>query len=339
MKILKNYDQFKQSEKLTEKWYHNILAGLTMLAPSVMSQTYTTSTEISKDTIVKLDKNETLKTVSEVIDYVKKNKSEYKNAKKVISELEKLITKYRNGHYSEKEMSKLASVFLEEAKSLDNPEIFLAKSDKIGGRNMETYDTLSIRKFEKNEIVNKKWENIDLNIDLSGSYVSGGYEIDKELLRRNIEDTLANFEGRLLDYQVIKVYTSTDGQGLSNRLKKDLQSQGYDPNNQGLSQKRNDVIKEAIVDILDYKDTIIQDPRYTDDGEIDPNKRYSFVTIQIKVDDKIETTESKSEDNLIIFYKITDGKNDKVKKVGKYNPIRQNNNYKPGENITTCYWQ
>ena len=112
-------------------------------------------------------------------------------------------------------------------------------------------------------------------------FQSGKFELQSNDINniKHVLDSLENSNSVLLN---VKIISSTDGQGLSNNLKKSLTSLGYSPNNEGLSHARAETLENALVN-LGVDKSIISEPKilFKDDGVIDQGYRYVIAILDV----------------------------------------------------------
>ena len=149
-----------------------------------------------------------------------------------------------------------------------------------------------------------------LNFGDSTFFESGGYNLNNQEIQKinNVVDFIQQEGNVLLN---ITIETSTDKQGLSINLQNKLEDLGYSKNNNGLSQARNNQIKQILIK-QGINDSLIGQVILSEQGTqtIDQNARYvkvRFNIINIKKDitfkekEEIKTT-YKNTYNLIYFY-------------------------------------
>lgn len=137
-----------------------------------------------------------------------------------------------------------------------------------------------------------------LSLDKDQYFTSGSFELSQDV-RDSISNTLSeisNSGGIITD---IKIVSSTDKQGLSINLQKQLKSKNYSPDNKGLSKARNESVSDYLTS-LGINDTLIQSNQKYEQGEqtIDQSSRYVTIDIAYLVISK-DVAPSKSVDTPI----------------------------------------
>jgi hypothetical protein len=126
-------------------------------------------------------------------------------------------------------------------------------------------------------------------ITLDDSYMSGTIKPSNEQIKK-IDDLLNTIEEQNGVIVSVEIISSTDRQGLGNKLKSELIKQGYEGSNKGLSTARNngicDLLKNDINDSLFVK-TIKHD---IGEQEVDKDSRYVVVNINYLIISEVEKT-------------------------------------------------
>lgn len=134
-----------------------------------------------------------------------------------------------------------------------------------------------------------------LSLDKDQYFASGKFELSGEV-KDSIQSTLADVtnEGGIITD--IRVESSTDKQGLSVNLQKELKSMGYSGDNKGLSKARNEAVTKYLVE-LGVNDSLIRSEQKYEMGSetIQQSARYVNVDIAYMVVSS-EVTPSKSVD-------------------------------------------
>lgn len=134
-----------------------------------------------------------------------------------------------------------------------------------------------------------------LKLDKDQYFASGKFILSNDV-KDSIQTTLAdisNVGGVITD---ISVESSTDKQGLTTNLQKQLKSMGYTGDNKGLSKARNEAVTNYISE-LGVNDSLITSEQKWEmgSGEIEQSARYVTINIAYLVID-IENIPSKTED-------------------------------------------
>jgi hypothetical protein len=124
-------------------------------------------------------------------------------------------------------------------------------------------------------------DTIQLPMNEEAMFASGRFVIDlsdssniKALL-----DSISSTQSNLLNVTII---SSTDKQGLSQKLQATLSSMGYTADNPGLSKARNDGVKNALLTLGVDSSIINQDIKYEQGGPvIDQGARYVVVIFDV----------------------------------------------------------
>lgn len=294
-----------KEEPIQEKWYHNFLAGLMLIMPSL-----THATQIkSMNDIKQFSAQEVGGEIRDIINHVKENKKEYKNYQKVIHELEQLIKKFNSGKIDQVTMQEIAKRFIEESKDAKNPNILVKIIDTDNIHNPKvnnTYEQVSESHSYEEVIKMSNPETIYIDFDAKDiQFLSGAYKVDSSIVEM-INDSIQKLEKLNFVVEGCVIQSSTDGQGLSQNLQNDLREQGYDGDNTGLSEIRNDKLLDMVVSGTDVNSTqVMQDISWSNEGDIDQNKRYNIVTLKM-VKHQSEITKEVKEKTVTVFYKMTD---------------------------------
>ena len=336
MKYLENYNKFKdglfKDEEVNEKWYHNLLTGLMLLAPSMSQAQSLNSVDTDGVKIETVSQEDALEDIQSIIEHVKSNKKEFKNSEKVISQLEKLLRKFESGTISQDSMNKIAQEFVKQSKDSPDPSINIATIDNSRGEKRfdnekqikQDIGYTQIQEVtELSETIASEPTTIYVNIFEEGNFESGTYNVDSTLAG-TINDTLSFYKSKGYNTKIVKIESSTDGQGLSDNLKRDLISKGYSGDNKGLSELRNDALKNYLIENVDVdSNKIDQSPLFVDNGIIDQSLRYNKIEIEVE---KTESTPGESEESIVcVYYKIYSGDDVKIEKDRK-------TSYKPKKN-------
>lgn len=324
---------YKEDELLQEKWYHNLLVGLMMINPTLGSIAQSLDNDnIVRTEVLNVSQEDALNDIHNMIEHVKNNKKEFENSEKIISQLEKIIKKYESGVITIDSMNKIAKEFIETSKDSPNPSVTISEIDNERGdkrfQNEKTIkDDMGFSKIQETSTLEVTVESepttIFVNIFEEGTFESGTYNVDSTLAT-TINDTLSFYRSKGYTTKIVNIESSTDGQGLSNNLKRDLEDKGYSGDNKGLSQLRNDALKNYLIENVEVdSNQITQNPLFVDDGVIDQSLRYN--KIEIKVEKK-ESTPGETEESIVcVYYKIYSGDDVKIEKDRK-------SNYKPKKN-------
>ena len=298
MKYIKQYQNFQE---VNEKWYHNLLAGLMLLSPSITNYVNANNAELNKTELKSEDTS--ISSIKDIIEYIKENEKEFKNSKQMINQLDKLIQQYEDGEIDSNSMKKIASKFFLRAKNMKKPVLSTRHDDKFGFTKIgeiKTYEEL---------VIKENPSKIYVDIYENTFFKSGTYELSNTNdIINNINDSLASIKklGYKLEKAVIE--SSTDGQKLSNNLQKKLEKDGYKGDNSGLSEARNDEMKKKILLNTEIKDGQIgQEINYLNNGKKDKTLRYNKIILKIV---KTEAGVSKEvKENIVsVYYKISDNK-------------------------------
>lgn len=317
MKYLESYNKFKEDfkgEEVNEKWYHNLLTGLMLLVPSMSQAQNLNSLDSEGNKIETVSQEDVLEDIHSIINYVKSNKKEFKNSEKIISQLENLLKKFESGVISQDSMNKIAQEFVKQSKESPDPSINIASIDNSRGEkrfsnDKSIKDNTGFTKIQETTTLDITIESeptiILVNIFEEGKFESGSYRVDSTLAT-TVNDTLSFYKSKGYNTKIVGIESSTDGQRLSDNLKKDLIGKGYSGDNEGLSRLRNDALKEYLIKNVDIdSNKIIQDPKFTDNGVIDRSLRYNKIKIEIE---KVKSETPKTKESVVcVYYKIYDG--------------------------------
>jgi flagellar motor protein MotB len=174
-------------------------------------------------------------------------------------------------------------------------------------------------------------ESIELEFNNNDAFEAGGY-----ILKQEFKDSLVtileklNMDGELYVFSV-NIESSTDKQRISPKLKSKLSEMGYSDDNEGLSQLRNDNVKEVVEN---YDFNVIQKIRFEQgEGDVgaitpqDPSTRYVKVTInaipKTKPPKEEVNEDSKEIDEIIYSFKLVKYKKKELPSI-KIPPIKIN---------------
>jgi len=282
------------------------------MAPSIVSS-QSLNVDNSKSGVELISQEAAIEDIHTIINYVKSNPKEYKNAEQVVSQLENLLNKFKQGTLDEDSMNKIAKQFSEQSKGMENPKIgtktvkngkgaeYLVGFTKV--TEVDSYDTLMTKTNPSSVII---------NIFEEGNFESGSYQVDKNFVQK-VNDTLAFYKNAGFVIEGVVIEISTDGQQLSVDLRKSLKQNGYTPSNRGLSEIRNDQLKKILVDKTELEsDMILQNMMWTDNGDVNADLRYNRIIIKVTKDQEDIKKEVKHNE-ITVYYKITDHKKKSVK--------------------------
>ena len=141
-----------------------------------------------------------------------------------------------------------------------------------------TVDTIWKTVTEKNPEADV--DTMEVRFNDNQYFASGVYSISPEMAD-SINQTIDYIISSDNDILGISIESSTDKQGLSVKLQKELKSKGYEPNNQGLSRARCESISEYLVQNKGIDSSLIDTLNQVEMGEgsQDPSARY--VTVKI----------------------------------------------------------
>lgn len=138
-----------------------------------------------------------------------------------------------------------------------------------------------------------------LRLDKDQYFASGKFVLSNDVMT-SIQTTLsdiASSNGIITD---ISVESSTDKQGLTTNLQKQLKSMGYTGDNKGLSKARNEAVTNYLSELGVNGSLITSDQKWEmGSGEIEQSARYVTVNIGYMVIDQ-QITPSKGEDVPVI---------------------------------------
>lgn len=326
-KKLQSFKQFRENDMIQEKWYHNVLAGLMMLSPGI-SQAVDLNVEAPQK-VQTLGEEEAYEDIQAIIDYVRANKKDFKNVDKIVRQLKPLMNRVKSGKIGEVEAMRIAKGFIEQAKDLEYPVLKTSDEAKSGWIDVTDYSQV----IEK-EVTKPKTIEVEILSDIKVDFNSGAYnEIDEDLVTK-VGDSISELKKLGYELKQVRIESSTDGQGLSPRLKRDLKSKGYSADNKGLSEIRNDKMLDALKGELSLDSSKIEQVKlHKDDGVIDASERYNKVVLVLEVVNEEETT---SKEIVKVYYKVSDRDMDKIK-----TPPTKTEKTKPlvgkGKPSTKCY--
>jgi outer membrane protein OmpA-like peptidoglycan-associated protein len=134
-----------------------------------------------------------------------------------------------------------------------------------------------------------------LSLDKDQYFASGKFELSQEV-KDSIQITLDEIINKGGIITEVRVESSTDKQGLSNRLQTQLKSIGYSGDNKGLSQARSEAVTNYLVELGVNKTLIDVNQKYEIGQEtIQQSARYVNVDISYMIINK-EVAPSKSVD-------------------------------------------
>lgn len=299
MNYIKNRKEFK---RIDEKWYHNLLAGLMMLAPS-MSYANNSLTTIDNKEVAELSETESTNYIEKLIEHIKQNEKGYKNSKQMIFQLEKIMDKYEDGEFDQNTMVKLAKQFVEEAKDMKDPVVFVTDYEKSSDYSkiaeVSSYDTL---------ITQETPSTIYVDLYEEAFFESGNYKMDQtNPLVQNVKDTVKSITQKGYTLENVIVESSTDGQGLSNKLSQSLEKDGYDGSNEGLSEARNDAMKDILVNMTNINDDIVtQRIQWNEDSGENETLRYNKVILKMTKTEAGKKDVKVKENVVTVYYKVMD---------------------------------
>jgi len=310
VKYLRNRENFNNDDKLEEKWYHNLLAGLMLFNPTISSAMAQSLQSIDNQNKIELSSQEedVLEDIDTIIDYVKNNKREFKNSERIVSQLEKLLDKYEKGDIDKESMDKIAKQFVEKAKDMKTPILRTKSSEIKQDKKWGSYEKINTISSFDTLITEESPSVAYINIYENSFFESGAYNINDSKLANQVNDTLSTFSEKGYKLEVAVIESSTDGQGLSQRLKKNLEDNGYDGSNEGLSEIRNDKMKEVLVKNSNVNENLIsQNIKYSDSDKINENLRYNRVVLKMVKKEASKKVEVK-ENVVNVYYNIIDYK-------------------------------
>lgn len=134
-----------------------------------------------------------------------------------------------------------------------------------------------------------------LRLDKDQYFASGKFELSQNV-KDSIQSTLSDISNSAGIITDISVKSSTDKQGLSTNLQKQLKSMGYTGDNKGLSKARNEAVTNYLSE-LGVNDSLIASDQKWEMGtdKIDQGARYVTINISYLVIDQ-EVTPSETED-------------------------------------------
>lgn len=120
---------------------------------------------------------------------------------------------------------------------------------------------------------------VRLSLDKDQYFASGKFTLS-QAVKDSIYNSMAGISNGLGVITDINISSSTDKQGLSDNLQRELKSMGYSGDNQGLSSARSDAVSGYLKE-LGVNDTIIKTEQKSEQGSgtIDPSARYVTVDI------------------------------------------------------------
>lgn len=149
------------------------------------------------------------------------------------------------------------------------------------------------------EVITKKPDTLvmvtRLSLDKDQYFASGKFELAQDV-KDSVQNTLSEISNKGGVITDIRVESSTDKQGLSTNLQKQLKSMGYSGDNKGLSQARNEAVTNYLVE-LGVNDTLIDSEQKYEQGQqtIEQSARYVNVDIAYLIISQ-EVTPSKTTD-------------------------------------------
>lgn len=182
----------------------------------------------------------------------------------------------------------------------------------------------------------------EIKFDNRQYFESGKYELNQEI----IDSLEATIDGIIVDNGVIMgimVESSTDKQGLSLRLQKELNSKGYEGNNKGLSKARCESIT-SYLESIGVDSSIIKTNQIYEagSGNVDQNARYVTIKIVYIKQQSIETPSVISKltpevkETYYLSKEYTVKKKKRKRKKGNYKKPRVKKFKKP-RRITDCF--
>ena len=141
-------------------------------------------------------------------------------------------------------------------------------------------DSTAIDTLYREILVSKPDTNIvstRLTLDKEQFFPSGKFELTPEM-KSSIESTLIEILNQNGIIFKIDLESSTDKQGLSQNLQKELKNLGYSPDNQGLSKARSESVSNFL-ELLGVEDSLINTKQFYEKGvgEIEESARYVTV--------------------------------------------------------------
>lgn len=149
------------------------------------------------------------------------------------------------------------------------------------------------------EVITKKPDTLvmvtRLSLDKEQYFASGKFELSPDV-KDSIQETLSEISNKGGVITNIRVESSTDKQGLSDNLQKQLKSMGYSGDNKGLSQARSEAVTNYLAE-MGVNDTLVDTEQKYEQGQqtIEQSSRYVNVDIVYLVISQ-EVTPAKSID-------------------------------------------
>jgi outer membrane protein OmpA-like peptidoglycan-associated protein len=149
------------------------------------------------------------------------------------------------------------------------------------GYHLTSAESDTVIEIIKKELPEEKIESIQLVMDEDAMFASGKFVIS-QTDGQNIKSVLDSIEQSESTLVHVTIISSTDKQGISPRLQAVLQSQGYSPDNQGLSQARNNGTKDFLTSFGVDGSIIKQDILFEQgNAKIDQSARYVKVIFDV----------------------------------------------------------
>lgn len=164
-----------------------------------------------------------------------------------------------------------------------------------------TLDSVQVDTLWK-EVITKKPDTLvmvtRLSLDKDQYFASGKFELSQDV-KDSISNTLNGISSENGVITDIRVESSTDKQGLSVNLQKQLKGMGYSGDNKGLSQARSEAVTKYMVE-LGINDSLIETSQKYEMGEqtIEQSARYVnvdivYLVIDQEVTPSVKTSEPK----------------------------------------------
>lgn len=317
MKYLKDFNKYRDQE-VNEKWYHNLLAGLMLLSPTLSTYANTNTTIPKEDKIEMSSEKDAISAINAMINYINTNRDEFKDGTYMAGQLNKLLHQYKRGEIDANSMNKIAKDFYQNAKNSDNPVIHTSKTAKEGF--VKVGEIHSFKELIKAESPSQ----ITVDFFEDTFFESGSFKIGEDNIAiKNISDSLASLNKEGYKVVNVNIESSTDGQGLSTNLQKTLEDGGYSKDNAGLSKARNNEMKKMLTTISDINDNqISQEINFENDGEENESLRYNKISLEFV---KTESGDIQPEEEVVyVFYKMSDKQERQDVNALKRNKVKKN---------------
>jgi hypothetical protein len=224
----------------------------------------------------------------------------------------------------------------------------IAKTDKDlqrylkMGYHLTAVDVDTVITILKKEAPEQTIESVQLKMNEETMFESGRFMLSG-LDAQNIQNTLDSIQESGSALLGVTIISSTDKQGISPRLQNILKSEGYSPNNQGLSQARNNGVK-VVIESLGVDSSIINQVTLAEKGNqtIDQSARYVVAIFDVVKNTQpapAESPEVKSNINTAYTLIKAKVKRHKDRETNLSLCRMKSKNYRKGGSPVDCYFQ